>query len=300
MNRKTKNFIIIILAVILLLILFQIIKKIIMTSGKSKEISFEVGVEKLTLREITETIKFDGIAEGDPQIKIYPTVPGKFEKNLVNEGDNVRKDAILAYINRDIIGFDYNLAPVKSPIDGIVIKLYFIDKGDTVMPQMPVAEIARTDKIKIVINTGEKDLIKIKKDQKAIISSLYEKDTSLEGRVFSVTPFINKDTLAGTVIVKAENKEQKLKPGQSVNIEIETEIRKAFLVPDKAILTDEAGTFIYINENNFAKKVYIKPGYVKDDLIEITGNLQEGLEIVVDGSFKLSENAKLNILKTRE
>lgn len=296
MNKKIKNYIIIFITIVFLLIFFQIIRKIILTSGKPKEILFEVGIEKLALKEISEIIKFEGIAEGDPQIKVYPSVPGKFEKNIVNEGDSVKKDAHLLYINRDIIGFEYNLAPVKSPIDGIVVKLYFFDKGDTVLPQMPVAEVAKVDKIKVVINTGEKELIKIKKGQSALIFLVYDNNIYLKGSVFSVTPFINKDTLSGTVVVKADNIENKIKPGQSVKVEIETEKRKAFLIPDKAVMTDERGTFIFINDNGIARKIYITTGYIENDFIEIIGDLSEGMEVITEGGFKLYENAKIKIL----
>lgn len=296
MNKRIQKYLKIFIAIIFIFIFIQIIKKIILTSGKSSEVYFEVGIEKLFFKEITEIIKFEGIAEGDPQIKVYPTVAGKFEKNIVNEGDSVRKDTYLLYINRDIVGFEYNLAPVKSPIDGIVVKLYFFDKGDTVLPQMPVAEIANVNKIKVVIYAGENDLIKIKKGHKAYISLIYDNNTNLKGSVFSVTPFVNKDTLAGTVVVKADNGDLKIKPGQSVKIEILTEKRRTFLIPDKAILTDENGTFVFINENNIAKKIYIKTGYIENDLIEIKGDLKEGMEIVTEGSFKLYENAKIKIL----
>ncbi len=296
MNEKIKKLLIIFIVIIFIIIFFRIIRKIIITTGKSKEIFFEVGIEKLVLKEITEIIKFEGVVEGDPQIKVYSQVPGKFEKNNVIEGNYVRKDNIISYINRDVIGFEYNLAPVKSPIDGIVVKLYFFDKGDTVFPQMPVAEIAKVDNLKVVINTGEKDLIKLKKDQAAKITLIYDENVYLKGKVFSVTPFINKDTLSGTVVIKAKNPEQKIKPGQSVKIEIETEKKIAFLIPDKAILTDENGTYVFINDNNTAKKVYVKIGYIENDLTEIIGDLKEGIEVITEGSFKLYENAKIKIL----
>ncbi len=296
MNKKIKKYLIIFIAIIFIIIFFQIIRKIIVTTGKSKEIFIEVGIEKLILKEITEKIKFECIAEGDPQIKVYPQVPGKFEKNNVTEGEYIKKDNVVSYINRDIVGFEYNLAPVKSPIDGIIVKLYFFDKGDTVLPQMPVAEVAKVDKLKAVINTGEKDLIKLKKDQLAKIILIYDENVYLKGKVFSVTPFINKDTLSGTVVVKAENPDQKIKPGQSVKVEIETEKKNAFLIPDKAILTDENGTYVFINDNNTAKKIYIKTGYMENNLTEIIGDLKEGMEVITEGSFKLYENAKIKIL----
>ncbi|MCX8093072.1 MAG: efflux RND transporter periplasmic adaptor subunit [Candidatus Goldbacteria bacterium] len=295
MDKKIKNMIIISILIILSIILFQIIKKLILVSGKQKEIEFEVLTEKIQLKEITEILKFEGIAEGDPQVKVYSQVPGKFEKNLVAEGDYVKKDTNISYINRDIIGFDYNFAPVKSPIDGVVIKLFFTDKGDTVLPQMPVAEIANIENIKIIINTGENDLNKVKKENKAIIFSSYDKNIKLEGKIFSVTPFINKDTLSGTIIVKAKNENKKIKPGQSVTVTIETDKRKTFWVPFNSVLTDDVGTYIYINDNSKAKKIYINTGYTEGDYIEIFGDLKEGMEIVTDGSFKLFENAKLKI-----
>jgi multidrug efflux pump subunit AcrA (membrane-fusion protein) len=296
MNEKLKKALVMFIAIIFLLLFLQIIRKIIMLSGKPKEIVFEVSTEKLKLTDLIEKIKFEGVVEGDPQIKVYSQVPGKFEKNAVAEGDSVKKDDCIAYINRDIVGFDYKLAPVKSPINGIVTKLFFVDKGDAVLPQLPVAEVSNIDNIKVVVTTGERDLNKIKKGLIAKINAEYDESIAVSGNVFSVTPFVNKDTLAGSVIIKAENKEHKLKPGMSVKIEIETEMRKTFFIPEKAILTDEQGQYIFINENGIAKKINVKTGYQENDYMEITGDLKEGTEIVTEGSFKLFEGAKLNII----
>lgn len=296
MYKKLKKTLVIFIIIIFLLLFLQIIRKIIMLSGKPKEIVFEVSTEKLYLKDLIEKIKFEGIVEGDPQIKVYSQVPGKFEKNAVAEGEFVKKDDCIAYVNRDIVGFDYKLAPVKSPINGIVTKLFFVDKGDAILPQIPVAEIANIDNIKIVHSIGEIDLIKLKKGQKVLIKPIYDETIELTGNVFSVTPFVNKDTLAGSVIIKAENKEHKLKPGMSVKIEIETETRKAFFIPEKSVLTDEQGQYIFINENGFAKRMNVRTGYQENDYIEIIGDLKEETEIVTDGSFKLFEGAKLNII----
>ena len=169
MRRKIKNWFIIAGVALGLLLIFQISKKIIMSGAKAVESVITVSGIPLVEININEMIRIQGIVDGDPQIKVYPQVPGKFISNAVTDGDKVRKGQAVSYIDRDQVGFHFKPAPVKAPISGIVTKLYYTDKGSAVNPVLPVAEVANADKIKVVLSMGENDLAKIKKNQKALL-----------------------------------------------------------------------------------------------------------------------------------
>jgi RND family efflux transporter MFP subunit len=147
-----------------------------------------------------------------------------------------------------------------------------------------------------VLLTGEADLIKIKKDMAAEIEPVYDGE-GLTGNVYSVTPYVDRDTMAGTVIVKAENKTRKIKPGMSVKVRIKTAQRKGFMVPESAVLMGEGKTYIFINDNGAAKRIDVQTGYMEGDRTEITGNLAEGTEVITEGNFKLYEGAKVSVVR---
>jgi|DewCreStandDraft_4_1066084.scaffolds.fasta_scaffold11214_2 multidrug efflux pump subunit AcrA (membrane-fusion protein) len=297
-NKKglLKNILIISTVIVFIIIFLRVVFKIIQGTQKTTDVVYEVETEKLRQVPIKETILFQGIAEGDPQVKVYSKVSGKFEKRIVNEGDFVKKDAILFYINRDMPGFEGQLAPVNSPITGVVLSLYYFDKGAFIDPQKPVGEIANQKNIKVVLKAGEDSLVKIKKGQRAVLIPSYKGQDGINGFVDTVSPFINKDTLSGTVIVKASNNEDKITVGMSVDVVIDAIERQGFMVPQKAVLMGEDITYIFINDNNMAKRIDVKTGYMENDRIEIISEkLQEGMDIIVSGSYKLNENLKVKV-----
>lgn len=294
MNKKSmKNFVILTVIGIFILILGNIMFSIFKKAKSFKENVYNVTTVKLTKQKVPHILSFQGILEGDPQVKIYSQVPGKFAKNNVLEGARINKDDIIAYIDRDIIGYKYELAPVKATISGIITKLYFIDKGDNVNPQTPVAEIANEDNIKVVINIGQDDLLKIKKGQYAEIFYINDPAIMMKGEVFSVPPVVDKDIMAGTVVVKALNVARTMKIGMSVNVEITLEEVENFIVPERAILLAEDYAFVFINKNGIAHQTKVTTGFKYKNFIEVTGPFADGDEVVVDGNFKIFDGAKI-------
>ncbi len=140
-SKKTKgrkrNLIIVALILVVAiggLTYYRINLKIIQNSKKTTAIVYNVGSMILKKQWLTQTLSFQGLIQGDPQVKIYPQVGGIFEYNTVLEGAYVTNNQPVSFIDRNIIGQDYKLAPVNSTINGIVTKLYYIDKGSRSEP----------------------------------------------------------------------------------------------------------------------------------------------------------------------
>ncbi len=290
MNRKTMITVLIWVGALLgLLFIFRIGSSIANSIKKQKEVVFNISDVKLAKQKVPHVLSVQGILEGDPQVKVYPQVPGKFARNNVVEGQMVNRGDIISYIDRDIIGATFELAPVKAPVNGMVTKLYYIDKGDSVSPQMPVAEVANQDEIKVVFNLGQDDLLKVHKGQSAQIYYVNDNAIAVTATVASVPPVVDKDIMAGTVVVKAANKGRTMKIGMSVNVDILTEEKEGYLVPEKAVLLGESGAFVYVDKAGKASQVNINTGFRVNDQIEIEGPLADGDEVVTDGNFRLSE-----------
>ncbi|HRU39220.1 MAG TPA: efflux RND transporter periplasmic adaptor subunit, partial [Candidatus Goldiibacteriota bacterium] len=240
---------------------------------------------------------FHAVAKGDPQIKVYPQVTGKFEKAALAEGSIVKKDAPIVYINRDMVGMDFMLAPVKSPVNGILTKVYYSDKGAMVSPMYPVAEVTNPDSLKVEISAGEADMAKIKAGMPAEIRPVYGDAVSITGTVYSITPYIDPDTMAGTIIIKAPNPSRLIRPGSSVEVRVSTGKRKIIMLPENAILMGDGKTYIFINENGRAKRVDITPGYMDSNGMEAVSGVSEGMEVITEGSFKLNDGMPISVEK---
>jgi multidrug efflux system membrane fusion protein len=111
------------------------------------------------------------------------------------------------------------------------------------------------------------------------------------------------DTTTGTVKLRAEfpNTNLALFPNQFVNIRMLVQtLTDATLVSSAAIQRGAPGTFVYIVKNDQTVSVSpVKLGPVQGEVTAITSGVSPGDMVVVDGTDKLREGAKVE-LTTRE
>jgi multidrug efflux pump subunit AcrA (membrane-fusion protein) len=281
------------LIIIFSIIIYNIYQKV-QKSGKGmRQIEFAVGVQVLKKEPVDIAYEFNGILEGDPQVKVYSDITGKFINNAVNQGDYVKKGDVIANIDRDLIGQEFQPAIVKSPIRGMVKKLYFIDRGAAINTSLPIAEIANTENIKVVVSVGQEYLSKIRKKMTVRIFPTFDRSVSIQSFISSVTPFVDSDTLTGSFEVKAPNNNS-MKIGSSVIVNVVTGKINTFMVPQGAVNMGMNDVYVFLNDNGKAKKVPVTQGYVSNERVEIKGNLKEGNQLITEGSFKLSEGSKIS------
>lgn len=299
MNPKTKKIILIsglaVAAVIVALIAYHVIARIVQSGGRPRATAYTVGQVSLEKRPIARSLAFRGVLEGDPQVKVYPTAPGQFIANAVNEGDFVQANQVLATIDRAVVGQTYEPEPVRSPVAGMVTELFFRDRGAPIAVSQPVAAVANTARFKVVLVIGEQDLSSIKKGMEATISASFNENISLPAVVSEVTPVVDPDTFSGSVTVTAVNKEPRLEIGMSMIVTIITSRGDAFMVPLAAVQTDAVSNFVFLNVNGAAKRVTVTEGFSTGDTMEISGDLKEGDAVITDGSYKLFDGARVVI-----
>lgn len=287
-------------ALIFLVAVIRIIDKYIENSKKITPLAYSVNSMFLKKQPLTMTVSGEGIVEGDPQILAYPDVPGKFQYNTVREGSYVAYNQAISYLDRDIVGETYNLAPVRSPISGIVIKLYYIDRGALVSVNSPVAEVADTNKVLVDITLGVDDLLKVKKGMVADV--LYESDTNIRMKmtVDEVTPFVESQTLSGTVTLKAPLTNSMMKIGMSVKADIIIGVTNDYVVPEESVIANLDIIYIFLNDHGRARQVNITRGYSYNGMVQISGDLNEGDEVVTSGAFKLNDGDLIKTYPTND
>src|SRR3989338_1165337 len=107
-----------------------------------------VRVAKVELRDIQESLDYIGNIKAQNEAVVYPKVSGKIIEKLKEDGNEVKKGDVIMYIDRDEVGFKFENAPVESPLEGVVGRIY-VDIGANVTAQTPVALIVSMDNVKI-------------------------------------------------------------------------------------------------------------------------------------------------------
>jgi membrane fusion protein (multidrug efflux system) len=299
MKLKTRTIALIVglapVAIVVGVIAYHVVARIAQSRGAPRTSAYTVGEVTLKRQPLERFLSYRGVLEGDPQVKVYPTAPGQFIANAVNEGDYVAANQVLATIDRAVVGQTYEPEPVRSPVAGLVTELFFMDRGAPVAITEPVAEVANTARFKVMLVVGEEDLSSIRKGMEAMIAASFDESIKLPAVVSEVTPVVDPDTFSGSVTVSAVNKESRFKIGMSVVVTIITSRGEAFVVPLAAVQTDAVSNFVFLDVNGTAKRVTVTEGFSDKGMIEISGDLEEGELVITDGAYKLFDGARVVI-----
>jgi len=118
------------------------------------------------------------------------------------------------------------------------------------------------------------------------------------GRVASLDNAI--DTSTDSVRLKAlfPNTDDALYPNQSVSVRLRIDtIKDALAVPQAALLRGAQGFYVYVvNADNSVAVRNVVPGATDGDWTEVTGALEEGTRIVIDGVDRLRDGAKVEVI----
>lgn len=188
---------------------------------------------------------------------------------------------------------------IISPVEGIVVSKE-VEVGQTVAAsfQTPTLFNVAEDLTKMQIGASvvEADIAKVHNGQTVEFSVDSFPDEVFYGKVTQVrNEAINtSNVVTYEVIIEVDNKDLKLKPGMTANVEIITAEKKDILLaPNKALrfyITDENGETkrykdkgIWVLEKGVPQRIVIKTGVSDDDYTEVSGEeLEEGMKVIID------------------
>jgi len=253
---------------------------------------------------LTETLSLTGDVQGIEEIDVFPKASGKLVDIRVEEGERVAPDQVLAVIDRDIDGVHFQPAEVTSPSRGIVGRVY-LDKGARVSPPdpgpsmgTPILRIVNMDQVKVVVNVIERDVSKIKLNQKALVSVGAYPDETFAGKTSLISPTINPMTRTASVEITIPNRNHRLKPGMFAKVDIIVrEKADAILIPTYAVLEQSDVNRVFILANGKAASREIQLGADQGESVEVLSGVDIGDSLVVAGHHRISSGEKVRVIQ---
>lgn len=254
-----------------------------------------VRVSVVRLETLSETIDYVGDIKAQDEAIVYPKVGGKIIEKVKTDGNSVNKGETIALIDRDEVGLKFEIAPVESPLSGIVGRVY-VDIGQNVTAQTAVALVVNMDTARINLNIPEKYLHRISLNQEAKISvDAFPKDT-FSGFVKKVSPVVDLTTRTAPVEITADNKDHRLSPGMFAKLSLVIQERKNIpAILKEAVMGHEPDLYVYIIENKKAVLKKVTLGIRQGPYYEVEEGLKEGDLVVIMGQQRLYEGAQVNI-----
>lgn len=188
---------------------------------------------------------------------------------------------------------------VKAPISGVITELN-ADNNYKIDLSKPLFKISDTDNLKIIVS-----LVNIKSknvnvgDKVHLSSDSLDDNLLLEGKVVTKEKISYYNKTYGdseTNVVIKLNDNNKLKPGDEVNVEIEYKnLENVLLLPTIYINTDENNnTFVYLVENNVVVKRNVVLGDNDSYNYVVLEGLKENDKVLNNSSMYFKEGDKLD------
>jgi len=183
---------------------------------------------------------------------------------------------------------------IKAPISGVVDNI-FLKEGEMSAPGVPILQIVNGGDVKLVADVPETYSASIKRGTKVTVH-FPALNKTLQSTVINVGEVINPSDRSFKVEIALSNAEKLFKPNMLATVEIKDyEKKDAVVIPRNAIMKGEEQEFVFITQNNIAKKIAIKTGVNYQGETEVLSGLNGTEQLITVGFQDLADGQKVDI-----
>jgi membrane fusion protein, multidrug efflux system len=187
---------------------------------------------------------------------------------------------------------------VVSPLDGMVVKR-LLSAGEAVdgTSAQPIFQVANLSSVELFGNVPAEYLGRIRVGQKMEMGTETLPGAKLEGRVVAVSPAVDPATNMGLVRIELANSTGRMRYGMYIAAQVPIETHADVLVvARKAVYRNEEGaTLVYKVKGDAVAAVPVTRGIETPDRSEVSGELQPGDTVVLDGGYGLPDGAHIKV-----
>lgn len=259
---------------------------------------FAVRPETVQKRDLRHQLIMSGSVKAWEEATLYPRVSGKLLKNLLREGDSVKKNQTVSLIERDEVGAVYEPVVVPSTITGLVGRVY-LDPGANVTVSTPVALVVNQERVRVAVDMPERYIGEIYKGQPATL-----RVDALPGREFNarlqiISPVVDSNSRAVAVEFWADNAKGLLKSGMFAKVDVTlSEKKNAVSIAKKSLYRQNGESYVFVpsQDGRTAQKKVVSVGFENTDHLEIADGLKEG-DTILEFAYGLQDGSKIDMGK---
>lgn len=204
-------------------------------------------------------------------------------------------DEVEAGYNTIKSSYDFMLDNIemKAPISGVVTYIFKKEgeKFDSMMDPFLI-RIVNSSKFKAKLQVSDKDINKLKKGQKTVIT-VDNSDKDFHGIISYVSP--EADMMSGTfpIEISINNDSNLLRHNQFARIDLITQSSSnAIIIPQESVLKS---SYVFVAASGIAEKREVKLGVGNEEEIEIKHGVAEGEEVIISGNIGLQAGDKVKL-----
>ncbi len=190
---------------------------------------------------------------------------------------------------------------LRAPASG-TIEAHSVERGEQVMPGMPVIRIVDVRRVKVTVGVPERYASDIEVGTPVQLDFRAYRDELRQGRVTFAGNAINPTNRTFPVEIEVENAGGKLKPEMIVEVYISRErLDDVLVVPRAAVLRDEQGTSVFVvrqhNGVPTANRLAVTLGAAYAGSTIIENGLEAGAEVIVLGQTTVTQGDAVEVVE---
>jgi RND family efflux transporter MFP subunit len=204
-------------------------------------------------------------------------------KARIDEGQLKVTRARLAVAERDLAD-----ASIVSPVGGEITRRH-VEVGELVEAGTPLFDIAKIDRVKIVVHVSELEITRLRKGQQAEISVDGHPGVVFRGTVETISAQADPRTRAFPVEVLVVNdRAEKLLPGFIGRVRIRARtFENAIFLPEDVVVQRDGRPVVFVATGDTASARAIETGFANRGRVLITRGVKPGDRVIVTGQQSL-------------
>lgn len=179
---------------------------------------------------------------------------------------------------------------IRAPFSGRV-GLRRVSMGSLISPGTVITTLDDTSTIKVDFSVPDLYVGELRQGQAIIARTNAYPGREFRGTVATVDSRVDPASRAVTVRAHVPNSDGLLKPGMFLTVQLAQETRQALVVPEEALVPEQARQFVYLMQGDTVAKREVRLGRREPGVVEIVDGLSSGDRVVVEGTLKLRDGA---------
>ncbi len=170
-----------------------------------------------------------------------------------------------------------------------------VSPGAFVRAGATLTDLTQLDRLRLTFSVPERLLGRLVVGAPVRVETTAHADQPLEGAIAIIEPQLDEQTRSARVVAHVDNPGRRLRPGMSATVTLVLDERdQALTVPSQAVFVTGGQSFVYVVQAD--STVALSPvqlGTRLADVVEVTGGLESGQEVVTAGHQKLYSGARV-------
>ena len=197
-------------------------------------------------------------------------------------------DDIQATVER--LRVDLEKTVVKAPDSGLVLTRS-VELGEIASVGKEFFTIARDGRLQLWASVPQHQMPRMKRGQSLTVKSDGKTET---GRVEEIDPTVDPSDRQGRVRIELP-KDTELRVGAFARATLQGNAAPALAVNAESVQGQTGEEFVFVLEEQTARRVPIKTGRREGDLVEVTDGLEKGQKIIVTGAPFLTDGDRVDV-----